>query len=148
MLTSWITSEFNWHLYGTKFWITWVKLLRKVCCFQLIQNSAPCTIIWRQWDIGLHSFAMIRCRFVMTYLLACWIVNSLKSKQIGVLFAYNSAFSVKSLFTEKTLSYAARIDFPFCNDDYFGYNYTTVAKYSSWRPKLLLSLLWRKFLTE
>ena len=40
---------------GAKFWITYVvvRLLRKASRWQLIQNSAPSTIVWRQCDIRI-----------------------------------------------------------------------------------------------
>ena len=46
---------------GAEFWITCkrLKLLRKAGRLQLIQNSAPSTIVWRQCDIRItlaHSY--------------------------------------------------------------------------------------------
>ena len=42
---------------GTEFWITCkrLKLLRKAGRLQLIQNSAPSTIVWRQCDIRMDQ---------------------------------------------------------------------------------------------
>ena len=41
---------------GAKFLILckWLKLLRKAGCLQLIQNSAPSTIVWRHYDISIE----------------------------------------------------------------------------------------------
>ena len=43
---------------GAKFWIIWkrLKLLRKAGHLQLIQNSAPSIIMWRQCDIWIFCF--------------------------------------------------------------------------------------------
>ena len=40
---------------GTDFWVSlkWLKLLRKAGHLQLIQNSAPSNIVWRQCDIQI-----------------------------------------------------------------------------------------------
>ena len=45
---------------GAKFWITCkqLKLLRKAGHLQLIQNSAPSTIVWRQCDIQITDLGM------------------------------------------------------------------------------------------
>ena len=46
---------------GAKFWITCkrLKLLRKAGRLQLIQNSAPSTIVWRQCDIQIPHIHII-----------------------------------------------------------------------------------------
>ena len=49
----------HWHhamVDGAEFWITCkgLKLLRKTVRLQLIQNSAPSTILWRQCDIPIN----------------------------------------------------------------------------------------------
>ena len=43
---------------GAEFWIIckWLKLLRKAGPLQLIQNSAPSTIVWCQCDIQIHTW--------------------------------------------------------------------------------------------
>ena len=54
-------SSINHHVHmmvdGAKFWISckWLKLLRKASRLQLIQNSAPSTIVGRKCDIGIHN---------------------------------------------------------------------------------------------
>ena len=51
---------------GPEFWIScqWLKLLRKASHWQLIQNPAPSTIVWRQCDIRrLKSWWWLSCLF-------------------------------------------------------------------------------------
>ena len=46
---------------GAEFWIIsqWLRLLRKASHWQLIQNSAPSTIMWRQCDIRINLLTVI-----------------------------------------------------------------------------------------
>ena len=50
---------------GTEFWITCkrLKLLRKADRLQLIQNSVPSTIVWRQFDIRISWWKLWMCHF-------------------------------------------------------------------------------------
>ena len=54
-LCIWMTHWRNTMVDGAEFWIICkrLKLLRKGGHLQLIQNSAPSTIVWRQYDIRM-----------------------------------------------------------------------------------------------
>ena len=63
---------------GAEFWITckWLKLLRKAGCLQLIQNSAPSTIGWRQCDIWMKRNNLVNK--TQAIIISCWIIDRLE----------------------------------------------------------------------
>ena len=81
---------------GAEFWIScqWLEILRKASHWQLIQNSAPSTIVWRQCDIRidlktfvwysncLPHISNLRLSLISTYVIdfRCSIWTSLSSK--------------------------------------------------------------------